>query len=449
MWIRIESGQHSGAIVEVRNGLLIGRDETCDVVVPDERVSRRHAYLSVDDQGHVILRDLSSSGTFVGGRKVEGGVPLLGNERMQLGDTVISTWASDPSLGLPGETPTLAGAPGPFPVGPPTLPPPMVIPSPAMAQPSAHGPMVGTAPAPPSYPAPIVPPPPPSTPPPAKRSFLDRYRWPLVGTAAGLVVIVALVVILATGKTGPTAGGGESPSAGPTGPPVAAPTINRATADRVTVSLSWTQPTGGGIVRSYNVYRDGAQIATGLSATSYQDMGLGPGKSYTYRIEAQGARSDIASSTIVVPVPALPLTAARVGGGYTMHFKVNSSYGYSQSLSGKTHTESWTLKPKCETGPCTITWRDPYYAHVSSTLRRSGATYKGTARGYRGVLTCQSGEHHATSTVTIELHVAKARVVDADWRATKIVGTFIRATPAQSGCTASGDTDQIIGTRFA
>ncbi|MFK3936688.1 fibronectin type III domain-containing protein [Alkalihalobacillus sp. NPDC078783] len=37
---------------------------------------------------------------------------------------------------------------------------------------------------------------------------------------------------------------------------------------------------------TYNVYRNGEQIATGLSVTTYTDTGLNPSENYTYQVTA-------------------------------------------------------------------------------------------------------------------------------------------------------------------
>jgi hypothetical protein len=50
--------------------LLIGRSSSCQLVLADDTVSRRHAELRVED-GRWLLRDLgSSNGTWVNGRRV-------------------------------------------------------------------------------------------------------------------------------------------------------------------------------------------------------------------------------------------------------------------------------------------------------------------------------------------------------------------------------------------
>ena len=50
--------------------LVLGRSSTCELVLADDTVSRRHAELRIDD-GCWLLRDLgSSNGTWVNGRRV-------------------------------------------------------------------------------------------------------------------------------------------------------------------------------------------------------------------------------------------------------------------------------------------------------------------------------------------------------------------------------------------
>lgn len=51
---------------------VVGRDEGCDVVLDDDRVSRRHAVLASDGPGWSITDAGSKNGTFVGGMPVDG-----------------------------------------------------------------------------------------------------------------------------------------------------------------------------------------------------------------------------------------------------------------------------------------------------------------------------------------------------------------------------------------
>ncbi len=73
-----------GMLVEVRGLLSIGRDESADLTVPFEGVSRRHAELSVQ-AGAARLRDLgSTNGTAVNGAEISE-VVLEAGDRIQLG----------------------------------------------------------------------------------------------------------------------------------------------------------------------------------------------------------------------------------------------------------------------------------------------------------------------------------------------------------------------------
>ena len=67
-------------------GLVIGRDASCDVVVPTAEVSRRHALIATSKEGYV-LKDTSTNGVFVNGERVSatqtlgrGDIVRVGNE---------------------------------------------------------------------------------------------------------------------------------------------------------------------------------------------------------------------------------------------------------------------------------------------------------------------------------------------------------------------------------
>ncbi len=99
MNVIVHSADGRSLTVALGRGVVIGRDPSCDVVVDDHLVSRRHAQLEVDPQGHVVLRDLGSrNGTFVDGKRVEGPVVLAGNERIGIGDAEL-TLASEVESG--------------------------------------------------------------------------------------------------------------------------------------------------------------------------------------------------------------------------------------------------------------------------------------------------------------------------------------------------------------
>jgi pSer/pThr/pTyr-binding forkhead associated (FHA) protein len=76
--IRITGGSLNGQTIEVdRAKLLIGREDDCHVRPGSEFVSRHHCAFLLDDYT-LRIRDLGSkNGTFVNGRRVGAGEPIL------------------------------------------------------------------------------------------------------------------------------------------------------------------------------------------------------------------------------------------------------------------------------------------------------------------------------------------------------------------------------------
>ena len=78
--------RHEGrAVIIGSGGAVIGRSRDCDVVIPDENVSRKHAEVRPSG-GAWIVRDLgSTNGVKVNGRRVEGAQSLRYGDRIDLG----------------------------------------------------------------------------------------------------------------------------------------------------------------------------------------------------------------------------------------------------------------------------------------------------------------------------------------------------------------------------
>ena len=85
-------GPDQGRAVDLRRGkkTIIGRDDTCDLVVHDPRVSRKHCNIEVLDNRTVLTDRDSSYGTTLNGRKIDvaeiqpGDVIALGETEMRL-----------------------------------------------------------------------------------------------------------------------------------------------------------------------------------------------------------------------------------------------------------------------------------------------------------------------------------------------------------------------------
>ncbi|MBN1139765.1 MAG: FHA domain-containing protein [Anaerolineae bacterium] len=81
----IAEGPKAGQrIVIEQQPLVIGRDETCDLVIPDRQVSRQHARIKPEADRY-LLEDLDSkNGTFVNGQELLGSYPLQDGDEIQI-----------------------------------------------------------------------------------------------------------------------------------------------------------------------------------------------------------------------------------------------------------------------------------------------------------------------------------------------------------------------------
>lgn len=137
-------------------GLTVGRDAGCDVVVPSNEVSRRHAEITAGDQGYV-LNDLSTNGVFVNGERVRrtqilgrGDIVRIGNEEFRFyaeagrsGKAASEAPPAQPAAGAAPAPPTATGAEAVAP------PPPAPAPSVPLAAPApGASPGVGADPRP-------------------------------------------------------------------------------------------------------------------------------------------------------------------------------------------------------------------------------------------------------------------------------------------------------------
>jgi hypothetical protein len=99
-----QEGLLNGQRWALRNRLIIGRDSSCDIVVADRQVSRRHARLTQTPHG-ILLEDLGSkNGTNRNGELLIDPVILLDGDSIQiaLAQTFLYL-SSDATLPLDGE----------------------------------------------------------------------------------------------------------------------------------------------------------------------------------------------------------------------------------------------------------------------------------------------------------------------------------------------------------
>jgi hypothetical protein len=66
-----QGGLLNGQRWQISRNLVIGRDSSCDISIPDRQISRFHAKISPSHQGPLVSDLGSKNGTFVNGLKVE------------------------------------------------------------------------------------------------------------------------------------------------------------------------------------------------------------------------------------------------------------------------------------------------------------------------------------------------------------------------------------------
>ncbi|HSR33952.1 MAG TPA: FHA domain-containing protein [Anaerolineae bacterium] len=84
MLLMVEGPSPGKRIFIEKTEIIIGRDERCDLVVPDRQVSRHHAHIRIEGNGY-ILKDLGSkNGTFVNGRELKEAHVLQDGDEIQI-----------------------------------------------------------------------------------------------------------------------------------------------------------------------------------------------------------------------------------------------------------------------------------------------------------------------------------------------------------------------------
>jgi pSer/pThr/pTyr-binding forkhead associated (FHA) protein len=88
--LTVRTGPHEGMVFDLdKKTMILGRDETNDIVLPDAEVSRRHSRLTLSPQGYV-LEDLgSTNGTFVNAERLSGPHLLIPGDQIGLSQKLV------------------------------------------------------------------------------------------------------------------------------------------------------------------------------------------------------------------------------------------------------------------------------------------------------------------------------------------------------------------------
>ncbi len=84
----IDTVKETDRRVTLKAGMnTIGRAGQCDVVIPDEYMSGKHAAIRIDDNGPILIDLGSRNGTFLGDDKIEDEAPLESGAIIRMGPT--------------------------------------------------------------------------------------------------------------------------------------------------------------------------------------------------------------------------------------------------------------------------------------------------------------------------------------------------------------------------
>jgi FHA domain-containing protein len=205
--LRLVPASGAAAVDILGDSALVGRDPTCEVVISDGSVSRRHARLERRGDGWVVVDQGSANGTFLDSQRIIESPLSTGQEvrfgaiayRVEIEGSEDDTGATIVTGGMPEVTviqsaplyPPPPAAPPPYPGGgPPPLPPRTVPPSPPPPAPRMGGYPPGPPPIGGAYPPPS--PVPSMAPPPLPKKGRSPFFWIGLG-CCGCLLLVLLV----------------------------------------------------------------------------------------------------------------------------------------------------------------------------------------------------------------------------------------------------------------
>jgi pSer/pThr/pTyr-binding forkhead associated (FHA) protein len=85
----VEGDDHRGQTFDIRDELLIGRAQKCNLVLDDAYVSQVHARIFSKDDG-LMVEDLgSTNGTYLNRTRISSPTPLHRGDRVKIGKTVL------------------------------------------------------------------------------------------------------------------------------------------------------------------------------------------------------------------------------------------------------------------------------------------------------------------------------------------------------------------------
>jgi pSer/pThr/pTyr-binding forkhead associated (FHA) protein len=78
------------AFILDKKAATIGRDESCEIVITDSLISKKHCRISISNEGHYFIEDLdSTNSTYLNGKLLKKPIQLTYGDRIIIGDTIL------------------------------------------------------------------------------------------------------------------------------------------------------------------------------------------------------------------------------------------------------------------------------------------------------------------------------------------------------------------------
>lgn len=82
-------GEQKGKFFELGGTVIIGRDDSCDIILDDLAASQRHARISKQRNSYLIEDLGSSNGTFLNNESIGKPASIKPGDRIQIGQTLL------------------------------------------------------------------------------------------------------------------------------------------------------------------------------------------------------------------------------------------------------------------------------------------------------------------------------------------------------------------------
>ena len=195
------------------------------------------------------------------------------------------------------------------------------------------------------------------------------------------------------------------------------------------VTLTWATTPGSAADR-FVILRDGVPLQQDLPRSTYRDLNVDPGVTYAYAVLGTGPRGGTTPPALVrIRTHAPSLAQARLDGSFLVDLRATSSSGLSAPAPPGPLLFRYT--PRCRGRTCPALWSVRARA-TQGVLDRSGASYRGVARGPFMIRSCNAGA--IVGRLVVTTRVVAAGPVERSWLATRIEGTVLE-TGRVPGCT--------------